>query len=407
MTIFGVIWILLLVWACLKKNGIYETLTFVLFGMVLQSDNVIVLGPETAIGAQFFSNGAFVIKSLFIKSKSIDKNVRIFLVLLFLLLLYITINSAFVSPEGLNFIQVSMLWLYYLAAYRLAKTAYIFSLEYVIRIYKILVVFILVVGALILAEMVGIFPRTGILEALFYNDTISGTCYYQDEQEHTRFSSTFLEPSYCAAFLVGALYFFLITGGSNKKTLKLIVPIVIAILLSKSSTAFGALAIVFIIYLFSKSNKKILKYLIPIGFLTILLLSTHIELILNEVIFSKFTTGSAMVRENWNMEAMLAFYKSPIFGCGYSTQRASSIFCTILGELGLVGMFFYMLQILAVFSYVIFKKSMTQYYYGACFMIIAAIVCQLIACPDISFCVYWLSVYLFILLGSYTKFNSK
>lgn len=403
MTLFGVIWIFLLIWALLQKNSIFELLTLVLFGMILQSDNVVVLGQDTAIGAQFFSVGAFIVKSLFIKSIPVEKEIRFFFTSLALFLVYITINSAFVSPEGFNLIQVSMLWLYFLAAFRLSKIAYIFNCQYISRIYKRIVVFVLVVGALILAEMLGLFPKTSILESLFYNDTVSGICYYHDDTDHSRFSSTFLEPSYCAAFLVGAFYFYLITGGSNKKTLKIIVPIVVAIILSRSSTAFGALAIVFIIYLFSKGNKRALHYLIPIGLLVVVGFSSQIHHILNEVIFSKFESGSAMVRADWNFDALEAFYRSPIVGCGYSTQRASSIFFTVLGELGLIGMFFYLLQAFTILFYAIFKKSMTQFYYGASFMIISAIVCQLIACPDISFCVYWLAIYLFILFSSCAK----
>ena len=401
MTFFGIIWILLLIWAFLKPQIRYM-LFLTLLGMVLQSDNVIVFG-ETAIGAQFFSSAAFIVKSYTYKSRKIDKNITLFFVSILLFIFFFFFNSAFISVEGFNIIQVLMLWVYLWVCYRMAKIAHVIQLDLLNQYYDRLVVFVLIVGTVLLIQMIGLLPNYGLLESLFYNDTVSGICYYHDDQDHSRFTATFLEPSYCAGFLIGSFFYYLKSSASLAPIVKKLIPIFIAILLSRSSTAFGALAIVGILFVFSKGNKKSLKYIVPLGIIAIILLFTSLSFILDDVIFSKMDTGSAMVRENWNLEAMDVYHNYPIFGQGFSTQRASSIICTILAELGAVGMFFYSLMIVVLLAYGFFKKSMPDYYYGATFMVLSAIVCQLIACPDISFCAFWLAVYMFILLNGCKK----
>lgn len=393
MTLFGILWVILTIHAFLLRDVKY-IIALTIFGMVFQSNNAIVLGGTTGIGPQFLSCGAFILKSITIKGKKVNQYLSVFFFVLFALMLYITLNSAFISKEGFNIVQVAMLWVYYLTLYRIAKIAYLVNLVYMVMLYRRLVVFVLVVGTILLLQMIGLLPDIGVTEALFYNDTI-GDCYYQDlGQDRSRFTATFMEPSYCAAFLVGALYFFMIVERGNKKSLKLLIPIVAAVLLSRSSTAFGAFGISGIIYIFSKGDKKILRYVLPLGIAMIILLFPLFYSILDQVIFSKFETGSALVRANYNLEAMEVFANNPLFGQGYHTQRASSIVPTILAELGIVGMVLYSLLAVVLIYMTVFKGSMPQQCYGASFIVISAIICQIIACPDFSLCTFWLALFL-------------
>lgn len=396
MTLFGIIWILLTIIAFYKSDVKY-ILTLTLFGMVFQSNNVVVLGGVTGIGPQFFSCGAFIIKSLTLKGKRINNYFKIFFFVLFTFLIYITFNSAFISKEGFNLIQVMMLWVYFITLYRLAKISYKIQYGQAVTIYRKLVVFVLIIGFILMVQMIGLLPDVGITETLFYNDTI-GDCYYQDpEMDHSRFTASFLEPSYCAAFLVGALYFFMIIERGNKQSLKLLIPIITAVLLTRSSTAFGALGIAGIIYIFSKGNKKILRSVLPISFVIIIVLFPLFSKLLDQVIFSKSETGSAMVRANYNLEAMSVFMNNRLFGQGYGTQRASSIIPTILAELGIVGFVLYSIMALTLLYMTIFKKGVPQHYYGSSFIVISAVISQMIACPDFSLCTYWLALCLMAL----------
>lgn len=396
MTLFGIIWFLLTIWAFFQRNPKY-IFALTLFGMVFQSNNAIVLGGETGIGPQFFSCGAFIIKSLSLKSKRYNKSLNAFFFVLLSFLLYITFNSAFISKEGFNPVQVMMLWVYFITLYRLAKVAYMIQYSQAVMLYRKLVVFVLVIGFILVIQMVGLLPDVGVTEALFYNDTL-GDCYYQDpEMDHSRFTATFLEPSYCAAFLIGALYFFMIIERGSKQSLKLLIPIVLAVLLSLSSTAFGALAIAGFLYLFSRGDKKILRYALPLGAFMLIILFTRFYFVLDQVIFSKTESGSGLVRANMNLEAMGVFYNNPLFGQGYGTQRGSSIIFTILAELGIVGITLYSLIAIVILYLALIKKGLPQHFYGASFIVISAMICQIIACPDFSLCTFWLALFLMVL----------
>lgn len=65
-TLFGILWLFLLLVLFLKRNDEY-VLFITLIGMLLQSDDVFTLGPESGMGPQVITSIFFILYSYTIK----------------------------------------------------------------------------------------------------------------------------------------------------------------------------------------------------------------------------------------------------------------------------------------------------------------------------------------------------
>ena len=228
---------------------------------------------------------------------------------------------------------------------------------------------------------------------LFYNDHSANVYYHMNH--YRRLCSVFMEPSYCACYLCAVFMYF-----SNKKfttkNIVLLVFIALEVLLGFSTTGYIALVISTLIFLIGRFNSKTGKYLLTCGLFALIFLLIFFNDTLNQVIFDKMSSGSANTRYYWNRNALRAFQSSKFFGVGYKNVRASTIFYSLLGELGLFGLIFYLALNLSILLF-IFKNRNHKYHnvLGIGLGIVSICICQTIACPDLDLCVYWLFMFLF------------
>ncbi len=217
-----------------------------------------------------------------------------------------------------------------------------------------------------------------------------------------------MEPSYFAAFAVGAFYYLLCFWYKIKENALLLLLLVMIIFASLSTTAYGAFVITGFVFLISSREIKI-KWKMIIAFMAIICtvaLFTVFYNVLDMVIFSKSETGSAITRARWNREAYSIFLSSPLIGVGYKAARGSSIIYSLLGELGILGLLsFLSFNIISVVRAFVRNRVNKQYsigYYGVLYAVIASMICLVIACPDLDLCSYWFWLYL---LSCYNGFE--
>lgn len=402
MTIFGIIWIMLiLVTFCMKDIKYILTLTLV--GMLFQCSNVIVINEGITCGTQLITSFAFIIKSLTYKyKKAIGSNKDEKFAILFI---YILINSFLINNENsLNFLGILQLFVYILTFYRIKKISDFIDKDYLDKCIRIITLIIIGVGFItIFINLLGV-SKNNLLQILLYNEKNNPNIYYY--KNSNRFYSTFMEPSFVAGVLVGLFaYFYLKDRSDLKKYDKVLLLLIgIAILLTFSSTAYGTLAITLII-IWSKSIKKKKTWffiiLAAISFLTMLMTTD----ILDKVIFNKSSTSSGIVRDIWNKHAYNSFIENPVFGTGYKTLRASSLALDILGELGVIGLILYLVAIFNSIKYIFTKKNPKNYFSSV--LILAMIISQFIACPDLDLCSFWLVMYIYALSPEETKKDRK
>lgn len=396
-TIFGVIWMLFLIFTFFK-NGYNYIVFSILLSMVFQSNSVIVINGTMGIGPQIITSIIFIF-IVILKRKNIyyikyNKVILSLILLLVVIVSSVIINENRISTEKMMYIiQLFLYILSFILMYNIRTTL---DKNFIKKSIIKIIIFVMFLGIIQLLIVSGVIPRFRIIAELFYNEVWNESIAYYSSPTSFRLYSTFMEPSYCGAFLVGAFFYILcekFKSNEQKKFLLLLCGIEIA--LTQSTTAYVSMIILIIIFMFDSKNKKYIKYIIPIGIAVCIIMLFSGE-VLNKVLFEKLGSGSAAERGLWNTKALNSFYNSIFIGSGYKSLRASSIIYSLLGELGLIGLSVYFYTMIINFI-PIFKRKFECEELGAKFFLLAVIIAQCIACPDLEFSVLWFAMYLTII----------
>jgi len=394
-TFFGALWILLILY-CFFSNDHRKMLFLALFSMIFQSNNIVYFG-ETGIGTQVFTIGIAWVRFLLVKPATTRLKeagpIRLFsATLICVVLLSLWHNDSLVSNRLVAF---TMLLVYIAFMWLLARKNVRIDAKWLEKTEDFIIVTVLIVGVLQVLCKSGLSFLTGPLRLFIYNDVNNENVIFS-YKETARFYSTFMEPSYCGAFLVGAFALVSVRNDLTRKNVILALAIGFAILMTRSSVAFGGLAIIVCLLLITRGKRKVFKFIVPAGIVIGLFVAVFNMDLLNEVIFDKGASGSAIVRNNWNNRAIKAFKESPLFGAGYGSKRASSLFLTMLAETGIMGCAVYVFHTLHQLKCAVFEKRYSEAK-GRSYFILGIIICQFIACPDLSFSPFWLGLYLLVL----------
>ncbi|MFP7421404.1 hypothetical protein SFC10_01530 [Streptococcus ruminicola] len=388
MTLFGIFWVVYLLY-CFSKKGMYHMFFALSLSMVLQCDNVFLFG-SIGIGPQITTSIFFILFFL-IKNQfkfSIQKENGLTLVGLSMLLFPI-----FISLNNQNCIRIIMLLFYIVCSVVVVGVAkYLTYDELYDILYKVSMI-VLVIGFLQIPMTMGVIPKLWLFKNFIYNDVSSSQFYIFNSFSYIRFFSTFQEPSYCAPFLIAMFFFFIESGRKTRENTRICIILLLAIILTFSSTAYGCFSILIVIWLLGSYNFILKKYILPIIFVGLVFFLTVGHSIIENVLISKMESGSGLVRAQWNNFALQTFYNNIVVGGGYKTARASSLFYCLLGELGLVGLTGYIL-----FNVGLIVKSRRRLIRQESLMLLTGVVSMMIACPDLDLCSYWLIVYIVKLL---------
>lgn len=393
MTIFGVLWIGLLL-ICMLMPNINGMVFLTLLSSTIQCSNVLVVG-DSGIGPQVITSMAFVVKML-IQRKGVKIRIRrkiigiqIGVILIFSVVLISSIANAALAT---NFLRVLQLFFYILCFFMMYRAGELIDTNFVYDSLRRITIFLLVVGVMQILITSGYLPRLSIVQTILYNDNLSNVIYFTRDN-YFRILSTYMEPSFYAGFLIGAFYYFLAFKEKRNENLILLALILVEIIFTFSSTAYGALVLMGVIFVASSKEGKLKLYVLILGFVVLLVMYFGFYDVLDTVIFSKMESGSGVARYYWNLAAQNNFMDSPTYGVGYKMSRASSIFYTLLGELGILGLISYILTNLQIIVPVFNKKDREYFsseYLGICMAVFSVVICQLVAVPDLDICTYWM-----------------
>lgn len=398
MTMFGIVWLLLL-FAAIVKSKKSMLAALVLISSTLQSSNVFVVNGQ-GIGPQIITSGVatlyFMAPQIRKMKLRVSKSFATTNKILILLLAYIVFDAARTKTLGTNILRIFQLLIYVLCFFEMKNIGDTLDDEYVYCTLKKLSIFILLVGVFQVLATTNIIPRYWFIRDIFWNDSANAPAIVQfmwPYGSYFRFFSTYMEPSYFVGFSIGALFYFFNYKKNRKKDLPLIVALVLSTILSFSSSGYGALLITALLYIAFSKEGKIKLYVLVGGTIGFAILYLGFYNVLDSVIFSKMQSGSAAARMTWNLEAMKAFQSSPMMGVGYKNCRASSMFYTILAELGAIGIVLYIVFILSIIWPVFTKrgqKLVGDEQVGVIFAIIGVTATQMIAVPDFDICTFWM-----------------
>ena len=397
-TIFGGVWFVCILISCITNSTKkIKLIAPFIISMIFQC-NMFVRIQETSIGMQIVSITMLFILCIITRNTQVLNKEKFcvnnpLFVALLLYLIYFVLSSIFHNIITTKPLNLMMIIIYIGTALILLKTKLSITEEQLEKIENTIINIVIIVGVLQMLCKLGFLPIEGILKLWIYNDNNSNIIF--NSKNTSAFYSTFMEPSYCGTALVG--FFALVSLREVKKSnIYYLVFIVISIIMTRSTTAYIGLAIVFILIAFSRTNKRTYSLIaIPFIVIIVIIFVFNIDL-LNEVIFYKSESASFRVRSNWNQYAFQNFIENPIFGLGYLRSRASSLLFTLLAEQGIIGTGLYCL-IIFLFVGVYFSKKNNSTVKAHALMLMAISICQFIACPDLNNCVFWMGLYLFVL----------
>ena len=400
-TLFGFIWIGIVLYAFCSRS--YEKMIFVtILSGVFQCNAVVILGNTNGVGPQIFTSAIFIIWYIikYFPKYSVKFNRAYLCCMLLIFSIVISLIKNEGKIQGTKSLYIIQLLIYINCYFCIIKTKLNGQLD-MNKIFLPIVIFVLIIGMIQYLIFLGVIPKLKLITYLLYNETWNGTNAY-NLMRKIRLFSTFKEPSYCATFLVGAFYYICYNYDKIKNSKTYLLVIGIEILLTLSTTAYIAVIFCGIVFSVLSNKKKVLKFLIPIGILAIFI--TIFSGSLETVILKKNTTGSASERNLWNRKAIEAFNKSPIYGVGFKNSRASSIVNNILGELGILGIISYFLLDWSYLKYLLKKKN-NKLNYGCLYFMLAVVFSQIITCPDLELCTYWIGMYMIGLSESITRYK--
>ncbi|MDO4617445.1 MAG: O-antigen ligase family protein [Lachnospiraceae bacterium] len=387
-TLFGIIWLAFLVYSCCSKNP-HALLGMLLLSTVLQSTNVLVLSGGTGVGPLTITSGVYFLRmALYINQLVLAVRKETIALALFMTVIFLglVLSDALSGNVILYFLQ---LLCYAMCFSQILKVEEVYEKAVVERIIINILWFVVIMGAVQFLMSCLIIPKFNIIRLLFYNEQgLTETVQFLIPERYPRLFSTFLEPSYCGAFLTGSFYY-LIAQERNLEGNKLLAACVLAeIILTRSSTAYAAMLIGGIIFAVLGKNKRLLYLLLPVAAAGLIVCIVQYDEIIS-LVAAKFASESGKERNKWNRYAILDFYDHKIIGVGYKQARASSLFYSILAQTGLLGLGSYVSMLGTILHRSLDMPASSEPLTGAKLALITVVVSQVIACPDLDFCVFW------------------
>lgn len=393
-TVFGILWIVLIVLAFKSKNIIYM-INITLFSMLFQCCNVFEVG-DIGVGPQIITSFSLIVKFKSFKSNITEKQYYYPIYIYFLLIIYILIQSILVGQFNSTFLKTLQLLVYLYCAYTLTKVSLYIDENNFIRLLIGIVWFLSIFSIVQYFATIGLIPRK-ILEPFFFNE-IGDNVYFHHPERYQRLLGTFLEPSFCAPVIAGMIIFVVNFRNSIKYSKILLVLLFMELLLTRSSTGFLSFFIGIIIY-FIFINKKIKVSYVFILIVVIVLFYNYFKNgILNEVIFDKMNSNSGKYRMLQDESALELFFENKFWGIGLSQIRSSSMIFTLLAGLGILGLFIYICFFLSILFQIMLNKN--EFRLLSLLFVFILCISQFISVPDLQWCGFWLAMYIYALSPS-------
>ena len=229
MTIFGILWIFILVY-CFRRKKDIAFLTII--SATLQCSNVFVIG-SVGVGPQIITSIVFCVKMVInnkgrirLWKKSISTISSIILTL-YIYLLFTSIKNSALNDCIIKLVQLGI---YIICFYFMFELGEKLTNEEIYFFVRKLTITLLIIGFIQFGITSGILPRLSIVGTLLYNDSNKQVVYYNTDNWF-RFTSTYMEPSYYSGFLDGSFFYFLANKEHRKKNYFLLVVIFFQILL--------------------------------------------------------------------------------------------------------------------------------------------------------------------------------
>lgn len=434
-SVFGIVWLCITIFACCKKN-IKSLIYVLLFSTVFQAQYVLAFG-NNAINAMTITSIAFIIRAFIFDHKNIVFNswskyaiIFVFFVLISSIILplvfkgisFITISNddfdfnrfgiAQVSFDLGNLTQAFSLILYAIVAILIFNYRELFTSEEIFSLIQKIFILVFVIGCIhLLLEKYNILMP--FFRILVHNESdllgsdmldINGIFGF------AKFMSTFYEASYCGAYLSITFFVFLLHEFKYKNLL--LVLCLIAILFNFSTTGIATflcgIIFVFVEQVWNKRlNLKFVSIVIVILLLLLVLyiINPNILVPIKDLTLNKTSSGSFNLRTQVDQIAIQVFSMSHGLGIGMNQIQTYSLIPALLAQTGVIGFILYVMFYLKTIFFA--KKSIHAYTVSNIISLLIVLVSQLMSISPLNFCVFWYCIWIVMITHISIERNEK
>lgn len=425
-TNFGIIWLIVLLLA--SFSGI-KSLTKVLFvSSIFQAGAVFIIGksviPPLTVSCIFYCVVSFLRHNRKFNFKFPNCMNTYFLMWAILVVTSLLASALFVGTvylESLDWVEYAIydghvaffglfsILIYGITALMLYNDKPISNKE-LYHVIVFMIVFVFIVACWQYISVFNSIPKNNFIANLIYSNTVSESVGFYNSLNNVysnlfdiRLHSTFMEPSYCAGFLVCSFFYLFSKNKYSLLDITLISLLVGMIILTYSATAYATFAFAcFLSFTISGRIKAFWGLAFKFGvFLALgMILITYMDLwnAIDRMILQKSDSHSAYIRNLWNMNCINIFQTTYGLGMGYASVRGSSLLFTLLGTFGTIGIFLYLrfifLLIKSKYSLTYCPLFSNETIVLKC-MIILVIVSQFIAIPNFDYSIFWMVLFIF------------
>lgn len=415
-TLFGVISILIL--AICFFLPLRYSLRLVIISAIFQASSVFDIGDK-GIYLLLIAEGVFILKVLLFTSwkrnlLKINERKKIWVIFWWAFVI-IAVLGAFFLPilfEGTyvqaggastikditplkfsskNLIQVVTLLINSITVYLVFKMRELFDKDFIIKSFLYAIGIVLFIGFWEYLYKMNIIPIKFPTEFLYNNDG-----YKQLFDQNTRFglkrmNATFLEASYCGAFLAAS--FWGCISLKNKTSNILAVLLLIAIVCNFSGTGVVTFALGGVVFMMLGNNRKKLVYFGVVFFIVIFIMSqTGLLDIFVEMIVGKMDSTSGNVRSDTNIFSLKLVLDTFGLGVGIGSHRSYSFIINMLALVGVLGTILWGISMWYLFMPIYRRRKVDNTCNFILIYFIVLLIGQCLAIPDLSFSPFWMGL---------------
>lgn len=219
---------------------------------------------------------------------------------------------------------------------------------FAVRLIKISVFLITILGLwkYVATNFFGWFPS----EFFFNNVTYKMSNISQSLYGRYRLSSIFTEASVCGLFLATFFWNVFLSQCTSKRLLNIL--IVVCLVLSLASTGFFAFGFGIALYvIISRRSKAFFFVSIVIASLLLVSVFFNLDQALLSMTINKMESGSAEVRTIIMRSQLDLFFETFGWGIGLGGSCASGLLATLVGHIGIIGAILFSMWIIVIFKY--------------------------------------------------------
>lgn len=431
-TNFGVLWTAILIIAWIK--GEKALLKCVIFSAIFQAGAI--LGIRNFSLDPLTYSGMFFITHYFVSGRRIIKLPPCTLgFLTFWIVIFVTAHFSSVIFRGIYYVETNVMMNSSRyngdINYAMLGSLFIYIITLIIifnsnpltqdeigKMINLMFFVVLILGVWQYLVFFRIIPESNLIADLIYSNRITqeqSLAYYAYNKGirriwETRFFSCFMEPSYCGTFL-GIMFCYYISKDDLSISDRIrIILILMMMLLTFSNTAFFSVGVGGLVALRTSNRTTQVAKIVVRGLILLLVSITSISFLnlwdmLVTRILRKSFLNSGIARSRWNQSCFDTFKSTFGLGLGYGNIRGSSLFFSVLGSCGLLGLIF-----LVFAFYCLLKKSdiyINEYNFAKIklyrLLIVVTLLSMIISIPDISFSILWMTIYIYV---SFMKNNT-